>query len=58
MFGLDGVGVSAGFRLTVPSTLLCVVYGAVTWNRGRIGDEELQRRESWSREDQTLEERI
>lgn len=58
MFGLDGFGVPLGFGLTVLSALVCVAYGVINWNQGRIGEQELQQRESWSREDQALEENI
>lgn len=33
MYGAD-LGVSLAFWLTIASTLLCVWYGAINWNRG------------------------
>ncbi len=34
MFGIDSIGVSLAYVLCIASAILCVVYGAITWNRG------------------------
>ncbi|MBN2646124.1 MAG: hypothetical protein JXR59_11710 [Desulfuromonadaceae bacterium] len=58
MFGLEGFGVIAGFVLTLLSTLLCVVYGAINWNRGYLEEDERQQKESWLKEEQQLEDEL
>ncbi len=40
MLGLEGVAVPLGFILTILSTLLCIVYGIMTWNTGYVTEEE------------------
>ncbi|SDM31903.1 hypothetical protein SAMN05660860_02281 [Geoalkalibacter ferrihydriticus] len=44
MFGLEGVAVPLGFALCILSTLACVVYGVLNWNRGYCPDEARRRR--------------
>lgn len=36
MFGIDDIGVILAFVLCIASTVLCLVYGAVQWNRGFV----------------------
>lgn len=47
MLGLEGVAVPLGFILTILSTLLCIVYGFLNWNKGYITDEELEQEKTW-----------
>jgi Na+-transporting methylmalonyl-CoA/oxaloacetate decarboxylase gamma subunit len=51
MLGLDGIAVPLGFILTVLSTLLCVIYGLINWNKGYITEEEMQKEQVWKEED-------
>ena len=34
MFGIDDPFVWLAFVLSIASTILCVVYGVITWNKG------------------------
>jgi hypothetical protein len=34
MLGIEDFWVFLGYALSVASTLLCIVYGLATWNRG------------------------
>lgn len=58
MFGLDGLGVPAGFALTVLSALLCICYGVKNWNRGHLTDQEARQKQDWVAEEKTFEENL
>ena len=49
MLGLDDPTISLAYVLCVLSALLCVVYGAINWNKGDepVTDEDLE----WAREE-------
>lgn len=47
MLGLEGIAVPLGFILTILSTLLCVVYGILNWNKGYVTREELRQEQDW-----------
>ena len=34
MLGIESKGVLAAYMLCIASTLLCVVYGLINWNKG------------------------
>ena len=46
------IGVMSAFWLTILSTLLCVVYGALNWNKG-AGEEKLDVK-SWAKEEDVI----
>jgi hypothetical protein len=56
MFGLEDKYVSLAYLLCILSTLLCVVYGLISWNRGddSIKQEDLH----WEAEEKKAEEEI
>jgi hypothetical protein len=59
MFGLGDFWVSLVFILIILSSLLCVVYGAINWNKegqedATLIDEERQ----WQAEEKTIEENL
>jgi len=56
MFGIDNFGVGMAFALTILSTLLCVVYGIINWNRG--SDEIDQSDLKWSSEEKQIEDEL
>ncbi|WP_291316917.1 symporter small accessory protein [Desulfuromonas sp.] len=58
MLGLEGLGVPAGFALTLLSALLCIWYGVKNWNRGHLSDDEARRKQAWAREEQKVEENL
>lgn len=45
MLGLEGVAVPLGFILTILSTILCIIYGILNWNKGYVTNEKMQPRE-------------
>ena len=47
MLGLEGVAVPLGFILTILSTILCIIYGLVNWNKGYVTEEELEKEKTW-----------
>ena len=49
MFGLSDPGIWSAYLLCLLSALLCVVYGAVNWNKG---DEPLEKEDlEWAKEE-------
>lgn len=59
MLGLGGFWVSSVFILMILSTLLCVVYGAINWNKGGIDDEVIVEEEKqWEKDEEEMEEKL
>ncbi len=59
MFGLGDFSVSSVFILLILSTLLCVVYGAVNWNKGGEDDAALiEEEKAWDKEEKEIEENL
>ena len=56
MFGIDDTFVWMAYLLCILSALLCVIYGALNWNRGEetIEQEDIQ----WASEEKKIEEEI
>lgn len=54
MLGLDGIAVPLGFILTLLSTILCVIYGILNWNKGYITHEEIKQEERWKKENKKV----
>ncbi len=55
MFGLEGVAVPLGLVLTLLSTLLCIGYGLINWNKGYITEEEMEQEKIWKQEEANVE---
>ena len=54
MFGIEDKYVSLVYLLCIASSLLCVVYGLVNWNRGQ---EQAQKEDiRWAQEEKQVEE--
>ena len=54
--GIDDGWVSAAYVLCVLSTLLCVVYGLINWNRG---DDEVKKEDAeWAAHEKKVEEEL
>ena len=51
MLGIEDPWIAAGYILCLLSTLLCVIYGAIMWNKG--DDENTASTESSDTEDDT-----
>ena len=58
MIGLEGIAVPLGIIFTLLSTLLCVVYGVVNWNRGHVTEEELAQELVWKAEEIKVKENL
>ena len=59
MLGLGDFWVSSVFILLILSTLLCVGYGAMNWNKGGEVDETLiEEEKKWDKEEKEMEENL
>jgi hypothetical protein len=56
MLGIEDKGVVAAYLLCIVSTILCVVYGLINWNRG---EENIQPDDvKWAAEEKKVEEEL
>jgi hypothetical protein len=56
MFGLEDKYVSLAYLLCILSTVLCVIYGLVNWNRG---DDSVQQEDiHWEQAEKKVEEEL
>jgi hypothetical protein len=56
MLGIDDPWVLAAYLLCIGSTLLCIVYGIICWNRG---DEPVRPvDEAWAAQERKVEEEV
>ncbi|MBN1482106.1 hypothetical protein EH223_07600 [candidate division KSB1 bacterium] len=59
MLGLGDFWVSSVFLLLILSTILCVVYGALNWNKDGIDDKVTREEEKkWEQEEREIEEKL
>jgi hypothetical protein len=56
MLGIDDKYVSLAYLLCIVSTLLCVVYGLINWNRGE--DVTMEEDIHWAKEEKKVEEEL
>lgn len=59
MLGLDSVGVFLAYAGSVLSSLACVIYGVMNWNRPAV-DEAGEAREElrWEKEESKIDEKL
>jgi hypothetical protein len=56
MLGIEDKGVLAAYLLCIASSILCVVYGLINWNRG---DSDVQPDDvKWALEEKKVEEEL
>jgi hypothetical protein len=56
MLGIEDKWVALAYILCIASTLLCVVYGIVMWNRG---DDEVKAEDvKWAQEEKKVEDKL
>jgi hypothetical protein len=56
MLGIEDKGVLAAYLLCIASTLLCVIYGVINWNRG---DDSIEPDDiKWVAEEQKVEDKM
>jgi hypothetical protein len=58
MLGLADGWISCAFVLCILSSLLCVVYGAVNWNKGDEQCVNAQEEKHWAEEEDKLEQEL
>jgi hypothetical protein len=56
MFGIDDPYVWSAYLLCIASTIVCAIYGAITWNRG---DEPVAQEDvAWAAEEKEIEQEL
>jgi len=58
MLGLGDIWVALGFWLMILSSVLCIIYGIINWNKGGITKEELEEEQMWAKEEEEVEETL
>jgi len=59
MFGIEDPVIFIGYLLTVLSLILCIVYGAINWNKGEDPKgEELNTDAQWAEKEEEIESQI
>ncbi len=58
MFGLNNFGIWSVYLLCILSTLACVVYGIINWNKGGDSEEELKKAAELLKEETDIEENL
>ena len=58
MFGIGDFSVSLAYILCILSTILCVVYGIINWNKGEPDEEDLSDTSKWEEKEIIVEEEI
>ena len=56
MLGIEDKYVAAAYILCIASTALCVIYGLINWNRGKVEADEEDIR--WAEEEKKVEEEL
>jgi len=56
MLGIEDGYIVLAYLLCIASTLLCIVYGVIMWNRG--GDDVSAEDVEWAREEKKVEEKL
>ena len=59
MLGLEGSGVYIAYILSVLSSLLCIIYGIMNWNKGGIReDTEIKETMEWEKKETKIVEKL
>lgn len=58
MLGIADFWVAAAYVLCILSTVLCVIYGALMWNKGGGDDVATDDDVAWVREEERIEEEL
>ncbi len=56
MFGIESTSIGLAYLLCILSTILCVIYGLVCWNKG--GEEVKTEDKTWLKEEKELEQEL
>ncbi len=57
MFGIASTSIALAYLLCIISTILCVIYGIVTWNKGGVKKLDEEDR-AWLEEEKELEKEL
>jgi len=59
MFGIDDPAIYLGYLLTFLSLILCIIYGALNWNKGgELESSALEMDEKWEAEEEKIESQL
>lgn len=59
MLGIEGTGVVLAYLLSILSTLICVVYGIVNWNKPpKDQAREIEKEIKWEKKDTNISEQL
>jgi len=59
LLGIYDPGVLSAYLLCIFSTLLCVIYGAINWNKeGETEEEEIGEEIAWEKKEEEMEEKM
>ena len=58
MLGIEDKWVAAAYILCLASTVLCVLYGLFTWNRGDEPAEQIKEDVKWAEEEKKVEQEL
>ena len=59
MLGLGDFWVASAFWLCILGSLLCIVYGAMNWNKGdEPSRTEIEEEKEWDKEEKKIEENL
>lgn len=59
MLGFSNFGITLVYFLCIASTVLCLVYGFINWNRGNDKEpENLEAAKKWNEKEHTIEENL
>lgn len=58
MFGIGDFSVSLAYILCILSTILCLVYGIINWNKGEPDEKDLSETKKWEAEEANVEENL
>lgn len=59
LLGISDPYVLSAYVLCILSTLLCIIYGALNWNKGsETEEEEIEEQLDWEKEEEKMEDEI
>ena len=59
MLGIEDPAIYIGYLATIISAIVCIIYGAIYWNKGKETDlEEIQEDIEWEEKDEEIKSEI
>jgi hypothetical protein len=56
MLGISGFGVALAYILCILSTILCIVYGIINWNKGGEDEpEQIEEEAKWEKKEEEVD---